>query len=98
MAGWNGFCARCGLAVSKYTIDTVNIEGERRTLLLCQRCWIAIRHPEKVLKPKEPTVIAKNDDVKVESHVIQRTTDDPYSKVEGSIKTEGSKHVGEIKE
>jgi len=93
MAGWNGFCGKCGLAVSKYTIDTVNIDGERRTVLLCQRCWIAIRHPERVQKPKEPTTIVQNTDVKEEHHTIQTTEDDPYKKVIGQIKT-----VEEVKE
>ena len=85
---WNGFCARCGRLVSRLTIDTVNIDGERRTALLCERCWITIRHPERVKKPKEPTVIAKDNSVKIENHTIQWPEDDPYKKVVGEIKTE----------
>ena len=86
---WNGFCARCGRLVSRLTIDTVNLEGERRTVLLCEKCWVSIRHPERLIKPKEPTTIVCNTAVTEEKHTIQKPGDDGYEKVEG--------HIGEVK-
>ena len=82
---WNGFCGLCEAKVSYYTIDTVTVGGERRTIMLCQRCWIKIRHPERVKKPKEPTTIVQNTAVRIEKHVIQKPEDGAYKKVEGHI-------------
>lgn len=84
---WNGFCALCEAKVSYFTQDTVTVNGERRTLMLCQRCWIKIRHPERVKKPKEPTTIVQNTAVREEKHIIQGPQDDAYKKVEGHIGT-----------
>ena len=84
---WNGFCGLCEAKVSYYTIDTVTVDGERRTLMLCQRCWISIRHPERVKKKKEPTTIVQNTAVKEEKHVLQQPDDGEYKRVEGHIGT-----------
>ena len=98
---WNGFCALCESKVSYYTIDTVTVNGERGTKLLCQRCWIKLRDPDRLKKPKEPMTIISNPDVREEKHTIQTKNDDAYVKVEGNIKTvepEFNETIQEIKD
>lgn len=94
---WNGFCGLCEARVSYYTIDTVTVDGERRTLMLCQRCWIKIRHPERVKKPKEPTTIVQNTAVREEKHTIQSPQNEGYEETTGHIGTVPKKD-GEYRE
>jgi hypothetical protein len=50
---WNGFCAICGARTTRYTIDTIVIAGETRTVLACERCHIKLR-PKRGLRETKP--------------------------------------------
>ena len=95
---WNGFCAICEKKVSYYTIDTVTVNQERGTKLLCPTCWIKIRDPDRLKKPKAPTTIVQNTDVREEKHIIQQEpVGSEYVKVSGKdIKTVDSEFTEEV--